>query len=123
MYGVTRRSQLGLGQSSVVGAISSFGRTLATDQIKGVYFRSQVSPDIELDPSQMSGERPRTLSEGGISELFLRVAKPAMYVDTTMGAVRVAPWGEPKLNLFPVILAGTLIGGALVAGLIARGLR
>lgn len=113
----------GLGASDLVSTIKSVGRAVTTDQIRGVVFRSQISPDVPVDPVRaMSGE-PRPVSEGGLSELFLRIAKPAFYLDTTYGSVRLAPWGEPAINLYPVFLIGTLVGGALLAGAVARGLR
>ena len=125
---ITRRSQLpvgGLGadDASIMSAISSFGRQIAGDQIKGVFFRSSISPDIQLDPSMVLSGQPRSVSEGGFGELFLRFAKPAVYLDTNLGAIRIAPWGDPTINLFPVILLGTVAAGAVIAGLIVKGLR
>ena len=109
----------GLGYQSALQAIKS----AASDQVRGVYFRSQISPDIDIDPTALMAGRKREFSEGGLSELFLRVAKPSVYVDTTLGSIRIAPWGEPRFNLLPLLLIGTAVGGAVALGLIARGLK
>jgi hypothetical protein len=125
MYGqiAPRQHPQGLGDTDVANMISSFGKGLASSQIKGVFFRSQVSPDIKLDPLEIIRGAPRTFSEGGVSEAFLKFVKPAVYLDTNWGSLKVAPWGEPKTNYFPFLLIGTVLGGAVVGGLIWRGLK
>lgn len=118
---ITRRSQLeGLGQTSISRAISSVTRQAAIESVKGVTFRSQFSPDIALSGPQATGAED---AGGGIGQLFMRLSKPSIYVDTHLGVIRIAPWGEPKLNLFPLFLVGTIVGTAVVAGLIIRGIR
>ena len=109
--------------SDVVSSIAQFGKGLASSQIKGVFFRSQISPDIQLDPIAVMQGLPRSFSEGGVSEMFLKFAKPAIYLDTQFGSLKVAPWGEPKTNFFPLLLIGTVLGGAVVGGLIYKRLR
>ncbi len=135
MYDVparTRRSQSldGLGQGAAASAVAQLAKSAgraATSQIRSVVFRSQISPDIEIDPVLESVAEPvaepRTVGEHGLSELFLRVAKPAFYIDTNFGVLRVAPWGEPKLPLFPLFVAGTIVGGFVLAGFVVRRMR
>lgn len=127
---ITRRSQLyaqDLGAGEIMGPITSAIRSaagavtdVAIDQINSVTIRSQLSQDVTLTPRQAMGIDP---TEPGLGTLFMRISKPAIYLDTTLGTIRIAPWGEPTLNLYPFFLIGTLIGVAAVAGLIARGFR
>jgi hypothetical protein len=124
---ITRRSQLyGLGQgraAGIVRAIRAAGTAagdVAASQIQGVTFRSQLGPDVELTGRQALGQDP---APGGMSELFMRLSKPAVYVETSLGTMRLAPWGEPTLNLYPVFVIGTLVGLGALAGVVARGLK
>ena len=101
---ITRRSQLhGLGASGrdLASAISSVVGKTAEGAIHGVTYRSQISPDIELTARQALG---LDKTEGGFGQIFMALSKPAVYVDTDLGVIRIAPWGEPKLNLFPIML-------------------
>jgi hypothetical protein len=129
MHTITRRSQLyGLGaQTSAAGtlidavrSVASGAGSIAADQIHGVTIRSQLSPDIELTGAQALGSEP---APGGMGELFFQIAKPAIYVETSLGTIRLAPWGEPSMNLYPVFMIGLLVAGATVAGLVVRGLK
>lgn len=123
---ITRRSQLhglGLQQGDIArAAIAASGAAgdIALDQIKGVTFRSQLSPDIPLTARQAVGAEP---APSGVGELFMSISKPAVYVDTSLGTIRLAPWGEPTMNLYPVFLIGTLVGLGALAGLIYRGIK
>jgi len=122
LHPITRRSQLplaGLGAGAASGFLRSVG-DVASKQVQGVTFRSAISPDINLTGGEATGEQPR---QSRFSELFLQFTKPTVYVDTTLGTLKIAPWGEPQMNLFPVILVGTVVGLAALAGLIVRGLR
>lgn len=104
------------GMGDLSQALSALGRS----SVKRVVFRSQISPDVVLDPAQQT---PRAASQGGVSELFLRAAKPALYADTPVGSFSVAPWGEPRTNYFPLLVGGLAIFAALGAGFMVRGLR
>ena len=127
---ITRRSQLyaqglGAGGGAGAGPITSAIRSaaglvsdVALDQVKGVTMRSQLSQDVTLTARQAMGIDP---TEPGLGTLFMQISKPAIYLDTTLGTIRIAPWGEPTLNLYPFFLIGTLVGVAAVVGLIARG--
>jgi hypothetical protein len=123
---VTRRSQLhGLGLNPgeinrVVRAVGAGAGDVVASQINGVTFRSQLSPDIDLTGRQALGQDP---APGGVSELFMQISKPAVYVDTSLGTMRIAPWGEPNMNLYPIFIIGTLVGAGALLGLIVRGLR
>lgn len=129
----TRRSQSldGLGQGSAAASIARAVRgagTLAASQVRSVTFRSQISPDIELDPFQAvsTGQqpvaKPRTVGEYGLRELFLRAVRPALDLDTSFGVLRIAPWGEPK-PLFPVFVAGAIIASFVLVGFVVRRIR
>jgi len=129
---ITRRSQIfaGLGAPSTSGAATAAVRAvrslasgagdIAMDQINGVTFRSQIAPDVDLTASQAVGHEP---PRGGLSDIFMRVTKPAVYVDTSLGTIRLAPWGEPTLNLYPLLLIGTIVGIGAFAGILWRGLQ
>jgi hypothetical protein len=111
-----RMTQAGLGDDSIMGAIMQAGKR----GIRRVVFRSAISPEIELDPNQ---EGPRTAGQGGGSEAFLRFAKPAWYLDVGGSVVKLAFWGEPTTNYFPLIAGAAVIAGAVGLGLVIRGLR
>lgn len=125
---ITRRSQVfaGLGAPPAPNAIALANKlvkgagNLVSDQVKGVTFRSQIAPDIDLTAAQAVGQEP---PKGGMSELFMQVTKPAVYVDTSLGTFRIAPWGEPTVNLYPILLIGTIVGIGAIAGILWRGLR
>lgn len=121
----TRRSMPAMG---ALGAdwrsvISDVGREVARDQVKGVYFRSQLTPDIEIDANTALGlADPRSFSDAPVSEAMMRITKPAMYVDTNLGVMKLAPWGEPTLNLYPLVVIGGLAGLATTVGILVRAL-
>ena len=106
----------GLGQGSIMDALG----TVARRSIKRVVFRSTVSPEIELDPNQ---EGPRDSGQGGGGEAFLRFVKPAWYIDMGGGVVKLAPWGEPTANYFPLLATAAAVAAAVGIGLVIRGLR
>jgi hypothetical protein len=124
---ITRRSQVfaGMGAGPATTAVRAVQRLasgagdLAMDQINGVTIRSQISPDFDLTAAQAVGGEPPA---GGMSELFMRVAKPSVYVDTSLGTLRIAPWGEPTVNLYPLLLIGTIVGIGALAGILWRGM-
>ena len=125
---ITRRSQVfaGLGAPQAPNAIALANQlvkgagNLVSDQVKGVTIRSQIAPDFDLTAAQAVGREP---PKGGMSEIFMQVTKPAIYVDTSLGTFRIAPWGEPKVNLYPLLLIGTIVGIGALAGILWRGLR
>jgi hypothetical protein len=114
--GGAQRRGSGLGQDSIMGALGQVARR----SIRRVTFRSAVSPEIELDPNQ---EGPRSSGQGGGGEAFLRFAKPAWYLDIGGSVVKLAPWGEPTTNYFPLLAGAAVVVGALGVGLAIRGLR
>jgi len=115
----TNRRYPSLGQIDIAKAVAG----LASSQVKGGFFRSQISPDIRLDPLEVMSGTARTFGQGGVSEMFLNFAKPAVYLDTSFGSLKIAPWGEPKFNYFPLLILGTAVGGAVVAGMIWKQLK
>lgn len=99
--------------SRLVGSVASAG------VVRSVTIRSNISPDITLDPRAyavdprtgrpMGGER-----RGVFTEALLRFAKPEIEVETAAGRIRVAPYGAPTTNLFwPVVIFGAMGGIAL----------
>jgi hypothetical protein len=122
MAAITRRSQLyaGMGAGPISTAITSAAGSVANvaiDQIHGVTMRSQLSEPVHMTARQAMGIDP---TEPGLGTLFMRLSKPEISLNTTLGDIRLAPWGEPTLNLYPFFLVGTLVGAAALAGLIAR---
>lgn len=93
---------------------------VASKQVQGVTFRSAISPDIAMTGRQATGEEQRPSK---FSELFLQFTKPTVLVDTSLGRIRIAPWGEPEFNWFPVLVIGTAVSLAAIAGLVVRGLK
>lgn len=114
---------LGLQRGDIAKAVisaSGAAGNIALDQIHGVTFRSQISPDIPLTARQAVGTEP---PPGGMGELFMAITKPAVYVDTSLGTIRLAPWGEPTMNLYPVFLVGSIAAVGLGIGLLYRALK
>lgn len=143
---ITRRSQLmyakrlgipgldgmGASASDLASSVSKFVSSGAGGAVKRVTIRSNLSPDITLDPREAAGPTgsvpgapPGTgfRRRGGFSEALLAFAKPEIEVETPVGIVRVAPWGPPTTNLFwPVVILGTM--GTVALGILAyRGLK
>lgn len=107
----------GMGANPLASAVSRLA-SQASGAVRSVTLRSNISPDITLDPRQASGvdESGRLLPgrRGMFSEALLRFAKPEILVDTPAGVIRVAPYGRPTTNLFwPVMILGTAGGVAL----------
>jgi hypothetical protein len=125
---ITRRSQVfaGMGAgpaTAIIQAASKVASTtsaLALSQINGVTIRSQISPDLDLTAAQAVGGEPPA---GGLDELFMRIVKPSIYVDTSLGTFRITPWGEPTLNLYPVLLIGAIVGIGALAGILWKGMQ
>lgn len=109
------------GMGDVSDTVRRFARQAASGGVvRRVTLRSNISPDISLDPAQATGARPR---RGRFSEALLRFAKPEIEVETPAGAIRVAPYGPPTTNLFwPVVILGTA-GAAALTILAVRRIR
>jgi hypothetical protein len=123
MAAITRRSQLyaqGIGAGPIATAITSAAGSVADvalDQVQSVTMRSQLSEPIHMTAREAMGVDP---TEPGLGTLFMRISKPEISLNTTLGTIRIAPWGEPTLNLYPFFLVGTMVGAAALAGLVAR---
>lgn len=78
-------------------------------------FRSQVSPDYTYDPRLPAG--------GAEPSLALQVMKPAVILHTPAGDVTYAPYGKPKLNLFPLMVVLTVAGAGAIGWYAAQGVR
>lgn len=99
----------GLGVLPALPSLTSF--------VSDVTLKSQISPDYTWTPSN------QTSRSGGLTDLIMGFVKPSAYIRMpTGGVLRVEPWGAPRVNLFPVIVVGTLVLGALaVVSLIGLG--
>lgn len=125
---ITRRSQIfaGMGAGPATAVIQAASRLASTtgeialSQINGVTIRSQISPDLDLTAAQAVGGEPPA---GGLSDIFMRIVKPSIYIDTSLGTFRITPWGEPTMNLYPLLLIGTIVGIGALAGILYRGLQ
>jgi hypothetical protein len=136
---ITRRSQLVYarqhGMGDLTDSIKSFVSSGAGGAVRRVTIRSNLSPDISLDPREAAGpggmvaagkDAPPVAGvrrRGGFSEAIMAFAKPEIEVETPIGVVRVAPWGQPTTNLFwPVVIIGA--AGITALGILAyRGLK
>lgn len=90
--------------------------------VRGVKFRSQISPEVTYDPW---GPTPPP-TQRGIGVQIMRVIRPEVTVETPAGPVTVAPYGPPTRNYLPLVVAGVVVGvvGVVtVIGWIARRLR
>lgn len=105
-------------QTSLVSRIVSGARGLTQGSVKRITLRSNFTPDVDYSWAEsQAGAR-----KGDFSELFWRLAKPEIEVETSFGTIRSAPYGEPDMNLFwPAAILGVASVGAL--GILAwRGL-
>ena len=94
-----------------------FALAAARGLVRGVTFRSQVTPEFTYNP-WAPGPPP---AEG--QSLIMDLAKPTLVIDTTAGPVVIAPAGEATRNYFPLVAAGTiaaLVGAVVLVGWIAR---
>lgn len=110
---------LGLDLSSLTSLVGK-ATTAARSQIRAARFRSQLTPEITLDLSQPGAP---AANGGGPSGWLLSLIKPAVYVDTNLGTVTLAPGGEPTRNFFPLVALLGVVGGGLAIGLLVRALR
>jgi hypothetical protein len=104
----------GLGASPV----SSLVGNLAQSTFQRVTIRSQITPDYTYNPNAP------TAKTSGFGEWVLKnLVRPSIVVQTPAGPVQLAPYGEPKINLFPLLVLGTLgaVGG--VGYLAYKGIR
>jgi len=87
--------------------LSSLGKGAVTR----VVFRSTVTPPFEYNPWQGGGDQKAPPSP------IMSFVKPAVVVDTAAGPMTFAPYGEPKRNLFPLVVVGgvLLVVGAVYA--------
>ncbi len=103
-----------------ISALKSGASSLAKNSVRRVVLRSNLSPDIVLDPREASGSVKR---KGAFSEALLAFAKPEIELDTVAGRIRVAPWGPPTTNLFwPLTIIG-VAGVSALAILAVKGMR
>jgi hypothetical protein len=93
--------------------------SLAQGAVKSVTFRSQVTPDYTYDPWAPAPPPPPDEGSGWL----MNFVKPAVTIETAMGPVEVAPYGEPTENYGQVVLAGglaALVGVIVLIGWLAR---
>jgi hypothetical protein len=124
MTAITRRSQLyaqGIGAegpiSTAVRGAAGVVSDVALDQIYGVTMRSQLSQPVHMTSRQALGIDP---TEPGIGALFMQISKPEISLNTSLGDIRIAPWGTPTLNLYPLFLVASIVGLGALAGLAVR---
>ena len=108
---------LGSGSDAVAQTFASVGKA----SIRGVRFRSAITPEIVLDSKDLAG-KPGAAGEGKPSALMSFI-RPAVYIDTPMGTRAIAPFGEPTRNWFPVVAGAAVILAAVGAGTMLRGMR
>jgi hypothetical protein len=123
MTAITRRSQLyaqGLGAGEAAGLVRSAAGAvgdIALDQVYGVTMRSQLSQPVHMTTRQALGIDP---TEAGMGTMFMQISKPEISLETTLGTIKVAPWGEPTLNLYPFFLVASIVGVGALVGLAVR---
>ena len=76
--------------------------SLGKGAVKTVEFRSTITPAYKYNPWGAKTDAPPSP--------IMKLLKPTVVLDTVAGPVTLAPYGEPKRNLFPVIVvAGVLL--------------
>lgn len=92
------------------GAASSlFGQT-----VQKVTIKTNVTPEMSYEAGA-PGEPPIVTNEtGGPGEFLLKKVQPKIEMETPMGRVDMAPYGEPQSGkwFWPVAIASVVVGGA-----------
>lgn len=99
--------------------MSNIFSEIAKETVKGVRFRSQLTPEYSYDP--WAASPPRT--EPGVADWIMRQIKPEVTIETAGGPITVAPYGAPTEDLKPkaAVIAGlTVLGVVTAIGWIAR---
>jgi hypothetical protein len=109
-----RRRASGLGAPSVGGFVSAAAKAAVRD----VTLRTQITPDWVYNPSAPP------VKENSFSAWWNRVVvRPSMIINTPAGPVEYAPYGKPKINLFPLIVLGTAAAAAVGGYFAFKGIR
>jgi hypothetical protein len=90
--------------------------SLISGSVQGVTFRSQVTPDYTYDPNAPAPAEPQ-------SSWLMQLVKPEVTLQTPLGPMRVAPYGVPTQDYFPILVIGgiaLLVGAFTLAGWIGR---
>ena len=107
----------GMGQMvNLTGAIASAAQKLAGDAVESIEFRSQVTPPVLINRPFAPGAPAQPQVQGGtpVSRAFMGIAKPAVYLRLTGGAVvPMEPYGKPVNDYTGLILLGTAATAAV----------
>ncbi|MCC6752022.1 MAG: hypothetical protein IT371_30500 [Deltaproteobacteria bacterium] len=104
-----------------VAAMQRVAGNVASRAISRVTIRSQITPDYSVDPSAAG---PSAAPKQGFGNVLMGLIRPAIYVETPAGTIRVEPWGQPRSNYLPVILAlGGVAALAVFGGVYLLGRR
>lgn len=112
-----RRSGLG---SPVTSALTHSAQTLADQLVLSASFNSQLTPPVKVDRPLSPRAAQREGRSGFFTNAIMSVVKPEVVIETPAGVKRMAPWGEPTTNLYPVVVAGMIAGSVLAAGVVWR---
>ena len=91
----------------------------AQSVVKSATFRSQLTPTFTWDPWSPTPPAP----PGGGSGWLMEIVKPAVDIETQLGPVTIAPYGEPTEEYGTLAAVGglaTLVGVVFLIGWIAR---
>jgi hypothetical protein len=111
------RVSSGLGAQFPGSVAAGLASSAASSAFRSVTIQSQITPDYTYDPNAPA--RPPS----GFSEWVLKnLVRPTIVVQTAAGPVQFAPYGTPKVNLFPLLVIGTLAAMAGVGYLSLKGL-
>lgn len=73
--------------------------------VSNVTMRSQVTPEYVWTPSS------ETKAQGGLTGLIMGFIRPAIYVKTPAGTMKMEPYGVPTTNYFPLLAIATVCAG------------
>lgn len=105
--------------------------SLARAAVRNVTVRSNVTPDVEVDPFAPAPEpgpggapgSQVSSAGGGIGGLLLGLLQPAVYLDTPAGTIPVEPWGKPDNTRAVLVGVAATAATAGLLWLAWRGLK
>lgn len=86
--------------------------------VSNVTMRSQITPDYVWTPTS------EQKAQGGITGFIMGLIRPAIYVKTPAGTMKMEPYGIPTTNYFPLVVVATVLTGVgVAAALVSIGKR
>jgi len=107
-------TNFGVSAGDIIGKITSAGSTLLRGGNTRVIFRSNVTPELQVDMSSLAGGEQQAVSSQRGSTLMKLIA-PQVSLQAAGLRKSVAPYGRPIPNAWLIFLFVTVISGLIGA--------